>query len=514
MSLARRFIERYALRLARLLDRDGAVPPQPERLRIALGILGVTGFRDGQLEIIVAALRGESILAIRPTGSGKSLCYQVPALVEPGTSYVLSPLKVLMSDQIGGLQARHVPASFINSDLSRDEKRMRYEMLRDGHLKLLYMAPERLDPERVSNREVGMLLKVHPRFLVVDEAHCIDRWGSDFRPSYGRLGQARERLGSPAVLAFTATAGLQSQKRILSSLGIPDARVVVQGTNRPNITLCRVKAERSRLAYRAEMVAGLLRTMPSGHAMIFVPTVKIGEGVQQALATHGFDLPFYHSKAGLPHKLDEIVGRFTGRLDPPLPTVICTNAFGMGIDVSDVRLVVNWQHPASVEDYLQEFGRAGRDGQPALAVLFSDPDSDAGLLRYMAAKNAEVCSDDRRRPSSATGEVRPDQGTRPRGQRTRPLLQTLPHGTTRCRPEAKACAACRAHSELAVWGSIRTCSTSTLLRCMRPKASQPGRLRILAAGNRCCAAGLTLVATSSSPVPQPPGGHFPPNDGR
>ena len=390
MSLGRLFVERWALRLARLLDRSGELPNQPQRLRVALGLLGGKRFRDGQLDIVLAALRGESLLAIRPTGSGKSVCFQVPALVEPGVTYVISPLKALMTDQIGGLQHKQIPATFINSDLSALEKQLRYEMLRDGHLKMLYVAPERLDPNRVADRELQELIATPPHFLVVDEAHCIDRWGDDFRPSYGRLSEVREQLGDPPVLAFTATAGRRSQQQILDSLGVQDARVIVQGVDRPNIALCRIGATRQDVAKRADIVATLLNAMPAGHAMIFVPTVKIGDQVKGALAARGLDLPFYHSKAGLPHERDAIIGRFTGRLEPPLPAVICTNAFGMGIDVPDVRLVVNWQRPASVEEYLQEFGRAGRDGEPSLALLFTDPTTDTGLLRFMADRNVET----------------------------------------------------------------------------------------------------------------------------
>ncbi len=327
-----------------------------------------------------------------PTGSGKSLCFQVPALIQPGVSYVVSPLKALMTDQVGGLQRRHIPATFINSDLSRPEKALRYALIRTGHVKLVYVAPERLDPESVAQGEIDRLLESRPQFLVVDEAHCIDRWGNDFRPSYGRLAKVREQLGAPAILAFTATAGRRSQEQILASLGVPDARVVVQGVDRPNIALCRIGARRADITKRSEIVAALLRKMPDGHAMIFVPTRKVGEQVREGLAEQGLDLPFYHSKAGLPHERDEIVGRFTGRLDPPLPAVICTNAFGMGIDVPDVRLVVNWQRPAAVEDYVQEFGRAGRDGKPSLALLFMDPTQDAGLLRFMADKNIDAAN--------------------------------------------------------------------------------------------------------------------------
>jgi ATP-dependent DNA helicase RecQ len=226
---------------------------------------------------------------------------------------------------------------------------------------------------------------------VVDEAHCIDRWGNDFRPNYGRLGAVRQTLGSPPVLAFTATAGAKSQKRILESLGVPSARVVVTGVNRPNIALARLHSVRK--AERFRLIAELLRVMPAGRAMLFVPTVKTGELVQAGLAELGLQVPFYHSKLGTANDREVLLGRFIGRILPPANVIICTNAFGMGLDVPDVRLVVHWHHPMSMEDYLQEFGRAGRDGNPSVAVLFTSP-TDEELLRFMAERSASTAGTD------------------------------------------------------------------------------------------------------------------------
>jgi superfamily II DNA helicase RecQ len=201
------------------------------------------------------------------------------------------------------------------------------------------------------------------------------------------LGAARSKLSNPPVLAFTATAGIQTQERILQSLNIPDARVIVTGVDRPNIALLRLPVPET---MRYKIVASLLDMIPAGRAMVFVPTRKIGEQVQHGLKTVGLDIPFYHSKLGTPTERDMLLGRFTGRIQPAVPVIICTNAFGMGLDVPDVRLVVHWQHPASVEDYLQEFGRAGRDGKQSLAVLFIDEkNEDEKLLRFMADKTVE-----------------------------------------------------------------------------------------------------------------------------
>lgn len=201
-------------------------------------------------------------------------------------------------------------------------------------------------------------------------------------------------VGNPPVLAFTATAGIKTQKRILESLGIPQARIVVTGVDRPNISLLRLAIESDQERFKS--IQRMIQIIPDGRAMIFVPTVKVGDQLQAGLATQGVTVPFYHSKCGSANERDVLLGRFTGRLSPAVPVIICTNAFGMGLDVPDVRLVIHWQHPASVEDYLQEFGRAGRDGKPSTAVLFTNDNRDTGLLEFMAkltVDGAELNSD-------------------------------------------------------------------------------------------------------------------------
>jgi ATP-dependent DNA helicase RecQ len=385
-TLARRAIERWGLRLAKRLDRRGDLTGLDESLGATLRLLGVTRLREHQLEVVLAALRGESLLLVSATGSGKSLCFQVPILLTRGCGFIISPLKALMSQQVSNLQARKIPGTFINGDLGPAEKEIRYALLRDHALKFLYCTPERFDSAMVRPAEIAEITRARPNYLVVDEAHCIDRWGQDFRPNYGRLRAVRSALGDPPILAFTATAGIESQTRILQSLGIPDARVVVTGVNRPNIALARLHELDD--TQRFALILELLRRMPPGRAMLFVPTVKVGEKLQQGLRAMGSYVPFFHSRIGTANDRDLLLGRFTGRLEPATNVVICTNAFGMGLDLPDVRLVIHWQHPASVEDYLQEFGRAGRDGGPSIAVLFTGP-KDAGLLTYMAGLTVE-----------------------------------------------------------------------------------------------------------------------------
>ena len=390
-ALARRVIERWGLKLARAFDRRHELAGIDESLGTAMRLLGVSQLRTPQLEVILAALRGESLLLVSATGSGKSLCFQLPILLSRGCGFVISPLKALMSQQVAGLTTKKIPGTFINGDLSPQEKKIRYQWLRDGAIKFLYCTPERFDRGMVRPAEVDAMVRARPTYLVIDEAHCIDRWGNDFRPNYGRLGAIRQTLGNPPVLAFTATAGKQGQRRILESLGIPDARVVVTGVNRPNIRFVRLAKEDDEERYA--LIRKLLGITPPGRAMLFVPTVNIGKELQAGLRSLGLDLPFFHSRLGTPNERDMLLGRFTGRLDPPVNVIICTNAFGMGLDLPDVRLVVHWQHPASVEDYLQEFGRAGRDGKPSLAVMFTGK-NDVGLLRFMAEKTSEMAATD------------------------------------------------------------------------------------------------------------------------
>jgi ATP-dependent DNA helicase RecQ len=389
--LARRVMEKWAVRLAQWLDRRRAISDASRNYGAALRLFGLERFRDGQLPVIEAALCGRSVLVVCPTGFGKTLCFQLPAILRSGVSVVVSPLKVLMDDQVSALFRRKIPSTFINSDLDSVEKRIRYQQLADKIIKLLYVAPERFFVQNTS--ELQMLWSLKPSFLVIDEAHCIDQWGRDFRPDYGRLNEVRRALGSPPVLAFTATAGQEMQKRILDSLGVDDAQVFVRGVDRPNISLLRWKVLPNE---RLETIAKLCRIpIPGGgRVMIFVPTRNTGETLQGYLRDQGLETPFYHAKLGSAWDREQLLKRFVGESLPLVDRIICTSAFGMGLDVPNVRLVIHYQHPSSVEDYLQEFGRAGRDGQPSVAVLLhadfgAIEDKDIGLLKFMAKKASE-----------------------------------------------------------------------------------------------------------------------------
>jgi ATP-dependent DNA helicase RecQ len=382
-GLARRAIERWAARLALWIDREGSVAEEAQHFGPALRLFDLDRFRDGQLPVVQTALRGHSLLVVSPTGFGKTLCFQLPAVLRRGVSVVVSPLKALMGEQVSSLLRRKIPSSFINSDIGLDEKRLRYRLLASNSFKLLYLAPERFFVRNAQEQE--QLRSVRPAFLVIDEAHCVDQWGRDFRPEYGRLKEVREALGSPPVLAFTATAGQEMQARILDSLGIPDAEVFVRGVDRPNIALFRWRVPVDR---RPGVIAQLCqaRMLGSGKVMIFVPTRKIGELLQRHLGKLGLETPFYHSQLSGAWEREQLLKRFSGESRPEVNRIICTSAFGMGLDIKNVRMVIHWQHPSSVEDYLQEFGRAGRDGAGSVAVLLHDHQRlrDIRLLRFMA----------------------------------------------------------------------------------------------------------------------------------
>jgi len=383
VGLAQGVIQRWAVRLARVLDFSHELPASDVDFGPVLQVLGKQKLRDGQLPIILAILGGNDVLAVRPTGSGKSLCFQVPVLLRSGTGLVIEPLKALMKDQVRGLHDLQIPATFISSDASPQERRQRYDLLEQETWKFLYMAPERFDPTLVKDpTEHTRLRRFRPNYLVIDEAHTISQYGNGFRPMYSQLGPIRQLLGRPQVLMFTATASEDMQRHICESLGSPKARVITENPDRPNIALVRLPMAKQD-PRRFDVIASLLSQGRQGRSIIFVPTVKEGELVQAGLAERGIHLEFFYAKAHDSNWRDNVQGRFTGRLLPAINAVIATSAFGMGLDIPDVRLVVHWQHPFSVEEYLQGFGRAGRDGKRAMALLFTDQKQDLRLLNWM-----------------------------------------------------------------------------------------------------------------------------------
>ncbi|KAA6406293.1 RecQ family ATP-dependent DNA helicase [Candidatus Tokpelaia sp.] len=389
------FFKAQCYNLARLCDREGLLPEQGN-FDSFLRVFGKEKFRAGQLPLILAALKKQSFLFVSPTGSGKSLCFQLPALMQPYFSVVICPLKALMAEQVSELWRQKIAASFINSDLPRATRREFYRDLRDNAVKLAYMTPERFFTANEAEQQA--LARLRPAFLIIDEAHCVDRWGTAFRPEYARLAEVRALLGNPPVLAFTATAGKEMQSRIMRSLGCDKARYFVRDVDRPNIALFRIKAA---AAERSAEILRLLRLPAIGgkKLMIFVPTVKIGQMLREDLKKDGVDVPFYHARAeNSAFERQEIVKRFKGESKPEINWLICTKAFGMGLDIANVRMVIHWQQSASVEDYLQEYGRAGRDGRQAVAIVFYGGEAgtriqahhdDIKLLEFMADRTVE-----------------------------------------------------------------------------------------------------------------------------
>ncbi len=321
-------------------------------------------FRPPQIRAVQAVLSGRDALVVLPTGGGKSLCYQVPALMRRGLTVVVSPLISLMKDQVDALERRGLPAAFINSTLTSGEASDRMAQARDGTLKLLYLAPERMD----FGRTLQQLVEIGVSLLAIDEAHCISEWGHDFRPSYRRIGLIRERLGIPQTVALTATATPEVREDIARQLSLREPEIVVAGFDRINLTY-HVAATRTQQDKDSAAVQWL-RDAP-GPAIVYAPTRKVVERVTSMLVKSRIKAVAYH--AGLDDSLRQ--NAQNAFMDERARVIVATSAFGMGIDKADVRLVVHHAMPGSIEAYYQEAGRAGRDGKPSTCVLLhSYPD--------------------------------------------------------------------------------------------------------------------------------------------
>lgn len=337
---------------------------------------GYAHLRPVQRRVVRSVLAGRDALAILPTGGGKSICFQLPALLLEGLTIVVSPLLALMQDQVTALVARGIPAAALNSLLKRDQQEELMARVKGGEIKLLYVSPERLD--RLATELAAA--KVVPALLAIDEAHCLAEWGHDFRPAYRRLGRLRWKLGRPQVLALTGSATPEVREDIAATLYLGGWGVHrkpwdlhLGSFDRPNLWfgVVRVRTERERWDRLFELLAGDDRT-----ALVYVPTRGLAEGLARGLGARGIAAAPFH--AGLPAKEKrEVLRRF---LADEVEVVVATCAFGMGIDKPTVRLVVHWTMPPTPESYYQEAGRAGRDGRFARCVLLFNPD-DAKLHR-------------------------------------------------------------------------------------------------------------------------------------
>ncbi|WP_435275570.1 DNA helicase RecQ [Psychrobium sp. nBUS_13] len=342
-------------------------PPTPQQ--VLSQVFGYSEFRTGQLDIIEQALNHRDSLVIMPTGGGKSLCFQIPALLMSGLTIVVSPLISLMKDQVDTLQANGVAAAYLNSSQTREESMQVLNAMQYGEIKLIYVAPERILQPNFLER----IQQLHISLIAIDEAHCISQWGHDFRPEYASLGQIKSVLPTPPIMALTATADDATRQEISSRLNLNDPFYHQASFDRPNIRYTlyeKFKPFTQLLQY--------LKTQNNNSGIIYCTTRKQVEETAFKLQQQNFSVLGYHG--GMEHSERMSVQESFIRGDTDI--VVATVAFGMGIDKPDVRFVIHYNIPKNIESYYQETGRAGRDGMAAEAVMLYDP-SDTGRVRFL-----------------------------------------------------------------------------------------------------------------------------------
>lgn len=359
------------------VSRQHEVVTKQQALRMLETYFGYTSFRPAQEAPIASLLRNEDVIGIMPTGAGKSICFQIPALCKAGLTIVFSPLISLMKDQVDGLLVQNIPAALINSTLTQSEFNKTMYEVRSGKIKLLYIAPERLS----SNFFCNVLRALPIAQVIVDEAHCISEWGHDFRPSYRLIGEWLNSLPKrPIVGAFTATATKYVENDIKKLLGLDKANVYVTGFDRPNLSFSVIRTPK-----RMDYVVHYVRQHANENGIIYCATRKDVDRVYENLTRAGIKVGHYHGGLN-----DEVRREMQNAYaDDKLQVMVATNAFGMGIDKSNVRYVLHYQMPRNMESYYQEAGRAGRDGAPAECILLYSG-QDVQVHKYLIEQSIET----------------------------------------------------------------------------------------------------------------------------
>lgn len=332
-------------------------------------------FRSPQQDVIDALLKRQDALVLMPTGGGKSLCYQIPALMLEGLTVVVSPLISLMKDQVASLSARNIPAAYLNSSLDLEQQDAVCSQVLRQEIKLLYVSPERL----VTQDMLYLLDRVKVSLIAIDEAHCVSTWGHDFRKEYTQIKELRKKLPFVPFLALTATADVMTRQDIVAQLDLKNPAVFITSFNRPNIHLQTVPGQK-----RFEYITQFIQSKPGMSGIIYSLSRKSTQYIALKLREQGIPAAYYH--AGLQPEEREVVQHafFTGQV----PVLCATIAFGMGIDKPDIRWVIHYNIPKNIEGYYQEIGRAGRDGKPSNALLFYSK-ADLKLIQPMLEENAQ-----------------------------------------------------------------------------------------------------------------------------